>query len=161
MPMIINQISLITMYSCSSAYHVCKAHSRRVSEFMLRVDLNGIIIVLFGSNHVTIQMISPCRDMQSLKNWLSYSNILISLMLVTIFFSDRLSRLITNSMRVILFAAQTSLAVSPTILSFFMPTVDPQMWKVITTCSIILGGGYLYAIHWPEKHHPKIFDILG
>ena len=66
-----------------------------------------------------------------------------------------------RTLRTIMFSSAALLSSLPLFTRLYYPIVEFHTYRYLFSLGLIGVGAFIYAARWPERYHPKTFDIIG
>ncbi|EEB07743.1 hemolysin-III family protein [Schizosaccharomyces japonicus yFS275] len=157
-------VSAFTMLAMSTAYHTLCNHSPRVAKFGNKLDYLGIVVMIVGSFVPSIHYGFACHaSFQVL-----YTATIFSIGVIAVFACclERFRKPQWRVYRAGIFTAMGLFGILPVAHAATLYPLGQLLSSMGLGYLILQGvlyiiGAVLYAMRFPEKTKPGIFDVLG
>ncbi|OTB18223.1 hypothetical protein K445DRAFT_55233, partial [Daldinia sp. EC12] len=152
-------------FTLSTMFHTFMCHSEAVYSLGVKLDYQGIILLIWGANIALVYYSMPCDFSGRVAYW-TFNTVLAGLCSYATFHPS-IGSAQTAHARAILFATFGFCAVvAPNLIGLLKHGFEEQSRRVglnwiAATTLFNSTGVVVYAVKFPEKWYPRIFDIFG
>ncbi|KAI1808265.1 hemolysin-III channel protein-like protein Izh2 [Daldinia bambusicola] len=152
-------------FTLSTMFHTFMCHSEAAYSLGVKLDYQGIILLIWGANIALIYYSMPCDLSARIAYW-TFNSILAGLCSYATFHPS-IGGAHTGHARAILFATFGFCAVvAPNLIGLLKHGFEEQNRRVglnwiAATTLFNSTGVVVYASKFPEKWYPRVFDIFG
>lgn len=152
-------------FTLSTMFHTFMCHSEAACSLGVKLDYQGIILLIWGANIALIYYSMPCDLGSKIAYW-TFNTILAGLCSYATFHPS-IGGAQTGRARAVLFATFGFCAVvAPNLIGLLKHGFDEQSRRVglnwIAATTLFNGTGVVvYAAKFPERWYPRVFDIFG
>ncbi|KAK6954566.1 hypothetical protein Daesc_004533 [Daldinia eschscholtzii] len=152
-------------FTLSTIFHTFMCHSEAAYSLGVKLDYQGIILLIWGANIALVYYSMPCDFSGRVAYW-AFNTVLAGLCSYATFHPS-IGGAQTAHARAILFATFGFCAVvAPNLIGLLKHGFEEQSRLVglnwIAATTLFNGTGVVvYAVKFPEKWYPRVFDIFG
>ncbi|KAI8963108.1 hemolysin-III channel protein-like protein Izh2 [Daldinia sp. FL1419] len=152
-------------FTLSTVFHTFMCHSEAAYSLGVKLDYQGIILLIWGANIALIYYSMPC-DLSSRIAYWTFNTMLAGLCSFATFHPS-IGGAQTGRARAVLFATFGFCAVvAPNLIGILKHGFDEQSRRVglswiAATTLFNSTGVVVYATKFPERWYPRVFDIFG
>lgn len=165
-PGLIYMVSVAALFTVSWWAHLTWPLGERYSRIAFKLDYLGIVVVIFTHSFPVAFYLYMCT---STLVKLAYIGSVASLgaCLSWLTLSDRFGQPSWRAVRSVCYSAYSVVTFAPVAYAAYVyknePSTLPQLGIACTCIDLCMNGisALVFAQRWPEKRHPKRFDIVG
>ncbi|KAI0158040.1 hemolysin-III channel protein-like protein Izh2 [Hypoxylon sp. FL1284] len=152
-------------FTLSALFHTFMCHSEAVCSLGMKLDYQGILLLMWGANVPLIYYSIPCELRSQIAYW-SLNTLLAGLCSVATFHPS-IGGPHLGHMRAWLFATFGFCSViAPILIGIAKHGIEDQTSRVglpwILLTALFDGiGVVVYALKFPEQRYPRMFDLFG
>ncbi|KAI0883072.1 hemolysin-III channel protein-like protein Izh2 [Annulohypoxylon maeteangense] len=152
-------------FTFSTLFHTFMCHSEAVYEFGVKLDYQGILLLMWGANVPLIYYSLPCDSNGQMAYWTL--NTVLAGMCSLATFHPSIGGPHLGHVRAALFATFGFCSViAPNLIGVVKYGFDEQSQRVglawIGVTALCNGTGVVaYAMKFPERWYPRVFDLFG